>query len=38
MFAKKITESMKYAIELTSKGRKAQEEFNKKSYLFVKAL
>lgn len=30
MFAKRITESMKYAIELTQKRRKVQEEFNKK--------
>ncbi|WP_458699645.1 excinuclease ABC subunit UvrB [Sulfurospirillum sp. 1307] len=30
MFAKKITDSMKYAIELTNKRREAQIEFNKK--------
>ena len=29
MFAKRITESMKYAIELTQKRRKIQEDFNK---------
>ncbi|WP_024953655.1 excinuclease ABC subunit UvrB [Sulfurospirillum arcachonense] len=30
MFAKRITDSMKYAIETTEKRRKVQEEFNKK--------
>jgi excinuclease ABC subunit B len=36
MFAKKITESMKYAIELTQKRREAQIEFNKKHGIIPK--
>ena len=37
MFAKRITESMKYAIELTQKRRKTQEEYNKKHHITPKS-
>ena len=37
MFAKRITDSMKYAIELTEKRRKTQEEYNKKHNITPKS-